>query len=151
MNEWMNDVVYVIMWKNTVETEGLQVTICPMPIACWITKATNTLRICNTHWSSIETMVARTPLNVTLYVLVAFYSQWPLTHFLTLCVSYFSMNFSFSLFMFTILLSQPRQVFLSFPPSPQPPSVDFSSVTWIHEVCFALRLPTSLFLYVLHV
>ena len=36
--------------------------------ACWIPKATNTLRICNTYCFSIATMVARTRLNVTLHV-----------------------------------------------------------------------------------
>ena len=38
-----------------------------MRIACWITKATKTLRIC-TIYCFTTTMVARTRLNVTLYV-----------------------------------------------------------------------------------
>jgi len=45
-----------------------QMTIRRMRIACWILKATNTLTICNTHCFSTATMVARTRLNVTLYV-----------------------------------------------------------------------------------
>jgi len=36
-----------------------------MRIACWITEATNTLRICNTYCLSTATMVARTCLNDT--------------------------------------------------------------------------------------
>ena len=36
--------------------------------ACWITKATDTLRICNTYCSYTATKVTRTCLNVTLYV-----------------------------------------------------------------------------------
>jgi hypothetical protein len=43
-------------------------TIWRMRFACWIPKATNTLRLPNTHCSSTATMVARTPLNVTLHV-----------------------------------------------------------------------------------
>jgi hypothetical protein len=39
-----------------------------MRFACWITKATDTLRIYNTYCFSISTMVTRTRLNVTLYV-----------------------------------------------------------------------------------
>jgi len=39
-----------------------------MPIACWITKATHTLTICNIYCFSTATMVVRTRLNVTLYV-----------------------------------------------------------------------------------
>ena len=39
-----------------------------MRVACWITKATNTLRVCNTYCFSTATIVARTHLNVTLYV-----------------------------------------------------------------------------------
>jgi hypothetical protein len=36
-----------------------------MRIACWITKATNTLRICNTYFFSTATMVTRKSLNIT--------------------------------------------------------------------------------------
>ena len=43
-------------------------TIWRMRIAYWISKATHTLRISNTHCSSTATMVARTRLTVTLYV-----------------------------------------------------------------------------------
>jgi len=47
-------------------------TMWGMRIACWVPKATNThthtLRLCNTDCFSTATVVARTPLNVTLYV-----------------------------------------------------------------------------------
>jgi hypothetical protein len=39
-----------------------------MRFACWITKATDTLRIFNTHCFSTATMVKRTRFNVTFYV-----------------------------------------------------------------------------------
>jgi len=39
-----------------------------MRIACWIPKATDTLSLCNINCFFTTTMVARTPLNVTLYV-----------------------------------------------------------------------------------
>jgi hypothetical protein len=39
-----------------------------MRFACWITKATDTLRMCNTYCFSTATTVTRTLLNVTLYV-----------------------------------------------------------------------------------
>ena len=43
-------------------------TIWRMRIACWITKATDTLRICNTDRSSIATMVLLKHLHVTSHV-----------------------------------------------------------------------------------
>jgi hypothetical protein len=39
-----------------------------MRIAYWVTEATDTLRICNTYCFSMSSTVARTCLNVTLYV-----------------------------------------------------------------------------------
>jgi hypothetical protein len=36
-----NRAVYEIMWKNTVEPHRPKMTMWLMPIACWITKATN--------------------------------------------------------------------------------------------------------------
>ena len=39
-----------------------------MRFACWIIKATHTLRICNTYCSSTATVVTRTRVNITLYV-----------------------------------------------------------------------------------
>ena len=62
--------VYEIMWKNDVGRGRPQMTIWRMRIACWIPKATNThkLRFCNTHSFSTAKIVARTRLNVTLYV-----------------------------------------------------------------------------------
>ena len=57
------------MYKNFVETDRPQMTIWRMRIACWIPKATNT------HSDyvilialSLQRMVARTRLIVTLYV-----------------------------------------------------------------------------------
>jgi hypothetical protein len=48
-------------------------TIWRLHIACWIIKATDAHRLCNTHCFSTETMVERTRLSVTFYiVLVAF-------------------------------------------------------------------------------
>jgi len=37
-----NRFVYEIMWKNIVDPDRPQITICRMRIACWIPKATNT-------------------------------------------------------------------------------------------------------------
>jgi len=39
-----------------------------MRIACWITKATDTLRICNIYFFCTATIVAPTRLNFTLFV-----------------------------------------------------------------------------------
>jgi len=41
--------VYEIMWKNFVEPARRQMTIWRMRIAFWVTKATETLTICNTY------------------------------------------------------------------------------------------------------
>ena len=38
--------VYEVKWKNIVEPDGPQMTIWRIHIACWITKATNTLSEC---------------------------------------------------------------------------------------------------------
>ena len=48
-----------IIWKNIVEPGRPQMTIGHMQVACWIRKATNTLRICNTYCFSTATMVAQ--------------------------------------------------------------------------------------------
>jgi hypothetical protein len=50
-----------IMWKNTVQQGRPQMTI-------WRTTTNTQLRICNTYFFSTATVVARTPLNVKLYV-----------------------------------------------------------------------------------
>jgi hypothetical protein len=63
-----NSAVYEIMRKNIVELDRPQVTIWRMRTACWITKATYTLTVCNTYCFSTATTVARTRLDVTLYV-----------------------------------------------------------------------------------
>jgi hypothetical protein len=41
--------VYATAWKNIAEPDSLQMTIWRMRIACWITTATGTLKICNTY------------------------------------------------------------------------------------------------------
>jgi hypothetical protein len=65
-----NHTVYEIMWKNF--GRGGQDTDANitrrMPIACWITKAIDTLRAHNTYRFSTTTMVTRTRLNTTFYV-----------------------------------------------------------------------------------
>jgi hypothetical protein len=61
--------VYETMWKNTVQPGRPQMTIWRMRIACWDTYGyQHTHRICHTYCWSTVTMVARTGLNVTLYV-----------------------------------------------------------------------------------
>jgi len=37
-----NHVIYDVMWKTTVQPDRPQMTIRPMHIACWISKATKT-------------------------------------------------------------------------------------------------------------
>jgi hypothetical protein len=39
---FLNRAVYEIMWKNIVEPDRPQMTICRTRIACWIPKSTNT-------------------------------------------------------------------------------------------------------------
>ena len=60
-----------IMWKNTVEQGRPQMTIWRMRIVFCIPKTTNTLRLCNSHYFSTATMVARTLLDVTLNITLA--------------------------------------------------------------------------------
>ena len=61
--------VYEIMWKNTVESARPQVTIWRMRIAGCIPKATNTYPEYVITIAFLSTMVARTRLNVTSYVI----------------------------------------------------------------------------------
>jgi hypothetical protein len=49
--------VYEIMWKNIVEPDRPQMTVWCLRIACWIPKAANTHRLCNTHSFSTATLV----------------------------------------------------------------------------------------------
>ena len=65
---FFNRAVYEIIWKNIVERGRPQMTIWCMHIACWITKATCTLTICNTYCFSTATTVAKMCREVTLYV-----------------------------------------------------------------------------------
>jgi len=53
------------MWKIIVEPDGPQMTIWRIRTACWVPKATDTLRICNTCCFSAATIITRTLLNVT--------------------------------------------------------------------------------------
>ena len=48
-----------------VQPDRPHITIWRTRIACWIPKATNTLRQCNTHCFSTATMIVRTRLIVT--------------------------------------------------------------------------------------
>jgi hypothetical protein len=45
-------VFYEIMRKSTVERGRLQMTIWDMPISRWISKATDTITVCTTHYFS---------------------------------------------------------------------------------------------------
>jgi hypothetical protein len=56
------------MWTNIVEWSRPQMTTWRLSIACWIPKATNTLRLCNTQCFSSSTMIERMLLSVTLSV-----------------------------------------------------------------------------------
>jgi hypothetical protein len=49
-----------LMWRNIVKPDWVQI----MRTACWMTKATDTLRICNTYCCLMATMVAGTCLIV---------------------------------------------------------------------------------------
>ena len=67
LNKFFKDrVVYEIMWKDIIDPDRPQMTI--KYSACWITKATRTYSEYVTYCSSTATTVARTRLNVTLYV-----------------------------------------------------------------------------------
>ena len=59
---------FEITWKNNVEPDRLQMSTRLIRFACWIPKAINTHSQYSTHCFSTATMVARTLLNVTLYV-----------------------------------------------------------------------------------
>ena len=60
--------VYEKMCKNIVERVRSQMTIWRMPIPCWMPKATNIHKMCNTHCFCTAKIVVRTCLNVALYV-----------------------------------------------------------------------------------
>jgi hypothetical protein len=60
-----NRAVYEIMWKNIVQSDRPQVAIWRMRIAYWITKASDTLRECNTYCFCTATVVKRMRLYVT--------------------------------------------------------------------------------------
>ena len=62
--------------KSGTATQATDDNIQCMHYECWIHKARDTLRLCNTYRSSTATIVTRTHLNVTLYV-----------HCLSYCIS----------------------------------------------------------------
>jgi hypothetical protein len=64
---FLNFTVCGIMWKNAVEPERPQMTMRRMRFACWITKAIDTLRICNVYCFSPAKVVTRTRL-ITFYL-----------------------------------------------------------------------------------
>ena len=53
--------------KNMAGTDRPQMAIWRMRMACWITKATDTLSMCSNYCFSMAKMVTRTRLNVTYY------------------------------------------------------------------------------------
>jgi hypothetical protein len=63
---FLNHAIYEIIWKNFAEQGRSQMTIWRMRIACWMTKTTNIVRICNTYGFSTATMVTPTRPIVTL-------------------------------------------------------------------------------------
>jgi hypothetical protein len=67
---FFNSAVYDIMWKMFLEPDRPQMTVRRTCIAFWIPKATSThtFTICNTYCSSTASFVARTHLNVMLYI-----------------------------------------------------------------------------------
>jgi hypothetical protein len=81
----------IVLWNTIAGPDRPQMTIWRMHISCRVTKATNTLRICNSYCFSIPTMVERTRLNVTLYV-----------H----CLSFFRFSFLFLIYRVLRLILQ---------------------------------------------
>jgi hypothetical protein len=93
------------LWENVekfVERGRPQMTIWLMRIACWIPKAINTLRLCNTHCFSTATMVARTRLDVTLYVHCLFFK-----HLLMLLATWWNCEVDWIYVVLSYLLSTP--------------------------------------------
>jgi hypothetical protein len=67
-----NHAIYEIQWKNVAEPDRPETTIQYNTIqyihtACWITKATDTLRIYKIYCSSMATIVMQMRLNVALH------------------------------------------------------------------------------------
>jgi len=56
-NFFFNCAMYEIMWKNIVEPDTPNKIIWHMCFACWIAKAANTYRICDTYCFSSATVV----------------------------------------------------------------------------------------------
>jgi len=72
-------------------------TIWHMFVACWIPKATNAFRVCNTYCFSTATVIARTRLNVKLHV-----------HFLSCWFMLLIQTFLYHLFLFPISPQSPE-------------------------------------------
>jgi len=66
-----------IRCKNIVESDTSHMTIWCTLIVCWISKATNTLKMCKSYGFSTAAMVAQMCLNVTLHI-----------HFLTCYITF---------------------------------------------------------------
>ena len=78
-------------WQDNLEKCGGakqatddNITMC-MHFACWITKATDTLRVCNTYCFSTATVVAQICLDVMLYIHCLSWLKMSLTEWL-ICV-----------------------------------------------------------------
>jgi hypothetical protein len=93
-------IVSFIRCKNIVESDTPQMTIWPMLIVCWISKATNTLKMCKPYGFSTATMVAQMCLNVTLHIHF-------LTCYVTFDVTIWNLSWHFSIYsrIYTISFS----------------------------------------------
>jgi hypothetical protein len=68
-----NRALYKIMLKNILQLDSSQIILWRMRIACWVPKATNTVRIFHIYGSSTLTMVVRLRINAALsYISVLF-------------------------------------------------------------------------------
>ena len=67
--------LHELMWRNTIQRGRRQITIWRMRIACWVPKATDTLRLWNTYVFCTVTVVARTRLNIfiIIYFIIIFF------------------------------------------------------------------------------
>ena len=61
--------ILLLMWENMVHPDMLQIAIQHVRTVCWVTKATHTLRICNTYCFSPATLVKRTHLVTFMFTL----------------------------------------------------------------------------------
>jgi hypothetical protein len=93
-------IISFIRCKNIVESDTSQMTVWRTLIVCWMSKTTNTLKMCKSYGFSTATMVAQMHLNVTLHI-----------HFLTCYmifdVTVWSLSWHFSIYsrIYTISFS----------------------------------------------